>query len=273
MYILGKLWTKDIEEPKVKTSYEYVLNLRERLDDTLKIACEELEKAQGRQKHYLDRTAKCRKFSLGEKVLVLLPTDLNKLLMQWKGPFKVMATVGVNDYWINMGGKVKTFHANLLKGYIARDQDIHQAAVDEGPPTSSSAISAASLTVIEDIEGEHFNDSDCETLIELGSWCSNETVNDLQYGDQLTPDQQRQLEEIASSYSSIFSDRPGTMSTEEHCIELTSSTPVHQRPYPVLYAMRQTARRTQEDGRLEDHQEKFITLFFSHCSRQEERRF
>ncbi|GFR61693.1 zinc finger protein [Elysia marginata] len=150
----------------------------------------------------------------------------------WKGPFEAVATVGVNDYRINMGGKVKTFHANLLKGYIARDQGIYQAAVDEGSPTSSSAISAASLTVIEDIEGEHFNDSDCETLPELGGWGSNETVNDLQYGDQLTPDQRRQLEETASSYSSIFSDRPGTVSTEEHRIELTSSTPVRQRPYP-----------------------------------------
>ncbi|GFR80743.1 zinc finger protein [Elysia marginata] len=92
------------------------------------------------------------------------------------------------------------------------------------------------------IEGEHFNDSDCETLPELGGWGSNETVNDLQYGDQLSPDQRRQLEEIASSYSSIFSDRPGTVSTEEHRIKLTSLSPVRQRPYPVPYAMRQTLR-------------------------------
>ncbi|GFS14443.1 zinc finger protein [Elysia marginata] len=114
MHILRELWTKDIEEPEVKTSYEYVLNLRERLDDTLQIAGEELEKAQGRQKHYYDRTAKCRKFSVGEKVLVLLLTDSNKLLMQWKGPFEVVATVGVSDYQINMGGKVKTFHGKCV---------------------------------------------------------------------------------------------------------------------------------------------------------------
>ncbi|GFO29000.1 gypsy retrotransposon integrase-like protein 1 [Plakobranchus ocellatus] len=139
MHILRELWTKEIEEPDVKSSYEYVLNLRERLDDTLKIAREELEKAQGRQKHYYDRTAKHKKFSVGEKMLVLLPTDSNKLLMQWKGPFEIVATVGINDYRINMGGKEKTFHANLLKGYIARDQDASQATTDEGPPTSSSA--------------------------------------------------------------------------------------------------------------------------------------
>ncbi|GFO39480.1 Zinc finger protein [Plakobranchus ocellatus] len=161
MHILRELWTKEIEEPDVKSSYEYVLNLRERLDDTLKIAREELEKAQGRQKRYYNRTAKRRKFSVGEKVLVLLPTDSNKLLMHWKGPFEIVATVGINDYRINMGGKEKTFHANLLKG-----------------------------------------------------------------------------------------DRPGTASTEEHCIELTSSIPVRQRPYPVPYAMRQTLRdelREMED--------------------------
>ncbi|GFO26537.1 Pol polyprotein, partial [Plakobranchus ocellatus] len=124
-----------------------------------------------------------------------------------------------------MGGKEKTFHANLLKGYIAREWDAGQATTDERPPTSSSAIHAASVTVIEDLEGEDFNDSDCEALPELGGWGSEETVNDLKYGDGLTLDQRKQLEEVAVSYSSIFSDRPGTASTEEHNIELTSSIP------------------------------------------------
>ncbi|GFR95654.1 zinc finger protein [Elysia marginata] len=215
MHILPELWTTDIKEPEVKSSLEYVLNLRERLDDTLTIAREELEKAQRRQKRYYDRTARTIR-SCGDGRSERLPDQ-----HLWKG---------------------ENLHANLLKGYIACDQDIHQATVDEGPSTSISVISAAILIVIEDIEGEHFNDSDCKTLPELGGWGINETVNDLQYGDQLTPDQRRRLEEIASSYSSIFSDRPGTVSTEEHCIELTSSTPVRQRPYPVPYAMRQTLR-------------------------------
>ncbi|GFN96040.1 Zinc finger protein [Plakobranchus ocellatus] len=214
------------------------------------IAREELEKAQGWQKRYYDRTAKRKKFSVGEKVLVLLPTDSNKLLMQWKGPFEIVTTVGINDYRINMGGKEKTFHANLLKGYIARDQDTSQATTEERPPTSSLAIPAASVTVIEDLGGEHFNDNDCEALPELGGWGSEETVNDLKYGDELTLDQRRQLEEVAVTYSSIFSNHPGTASTEEHCIELTSSIPVLQHPYPVPYAMRQTLRdelREMED--------------------------
>ncbi|GFO27412.1 Zinc finger protein [Plakobranchus ocellatus] len=126
------------------------------------------------------------------------------------------------------------------EGYIARDQDASQAITEERPPTNSLAIPAASVTVIEDLEGEP--DSDCEALPELGGWGSKETVNDLKFGDELTLDQRRQLEEVALMYSSIFSDRPGTASTEEHCIELTSSIPVRQRPYPVPYAMSQTLR-------------------------------
>ncbi|GFN99129.1 gypsy retrotransposon integrase-like protein 1 [Plakobranchus ocellatus] len=48
-----------------------------------------LEKAQGRQKRYYDRTAKRGKFSVGEKVLVLLPTDSNKLLISGRGRLKL----------------------------------------------------------------------------------------------------------------------------------------------------------------------------------------
>ena len=52
---------------------------------------------------------------VGDNVLTLLPTDKNKLLMQWKGLSKVEKTVGTNDYGIQINGKVKTFHANMLK--------------------------------------------------------------------------------------------------------------------------------------------------------------
>ena len=31
-------------------------------------------------------------------MLVLLPTNNNKLLMQWKGPYKVIERIGMNDY-------------------------------------------------------------------------------------------------------------------------------------------------------------------------------
>lgn len=46
MFILKELWTKEVEVPEVKNSYQNVFELREKLEDTLKIAHEELQKTQ-----------------------------------------------------------------------------------------------------------------------------------------------------------------------------------------------------------------------------------
>ena len=43
-----------------------------------------------KQKAYYDRRARSRKFDVGDKVLLLLPTESNKLLFQWKGPYEVV---------------------------------------------------------------------------------------------------------------------------------------------------------------------------------------
>lgn len=56
---------------------------------------------------------------------VLLPTATNKFLMQWKGPFKtVKKKVRKVYYKINVCWKIKTFHANMLKLYVKRDNNI-----------------------------------------------------------------------------------------------------------------------------------------------------
>ena len=121
MHILKELWAKEIEMPEVKNSYQYVFELREKLEDTLALAKEELERAQNKGKHYYDRKARPRTLNKGDRVLVLLPTDNNKLLMQWKGPFVVEQVVGMNDYKLEVKGNLKTYHVNLLKKYIERD--------------------------------------------------------------------------------------------------------------------------------------------------------
>nr|KAG5694954.1 hypothetical protein BaRGS_031237 [Batillaria attramentaria]KAG5695632.1 hypothetical protein BaRGS_029122 [Batillaria attramentaria] len=59
-----------------------------------------LEKERSRQKRYYDKNARNRKFVIGDKVLVLLPTSTNKLLAQWQGPFEVLRVVSPVDYEI-----------------------------------------------------------------------------------------------------------------------------------------------------------------------------
>ena len=73
--ILKELSSEEEEVPEVTTSYQYVLELQEKLDETMKLAQAELEKKQGRNKNLYNRKAKKRSFQVGDKVLVLLPTD------------------------------------------------------------------------------------------------------------------------------------------------------------------------------------------------------
>jgi hypothetical protein len=40
--------------------------------------------------------------NVGDKVLVLLPTDSNKLLMQWKSPFCVTRKLNKVDYQVDV---------------------------------------------------------------------------------------------------------------------------------------------------------------------------
>jgi len=114
--------TNEKVELKVNTTYEYVLDLKDRLQSTCELAQTELQKSQIRQKKYYDRKTKVRTFEIGHEVLVLWPTDTNKLLLQWKGPLEVLQRAR-DDYRIQLAGRTKTFHANMLKKYWSREHE------------------------------------------------------------------------------------------------------------------------------------------------------
>ena len=82
MTILKELWTNEIQDPQIKSTYQYVIDLRERLESTCQLARENLAKASKIHKVYYDRKARSRSMKVDDRVLVLLPTDNNKLLLQ-----------------------------------------------------------------------------------------------------------------------------------------------------------------------------------------------
>ena len=122
MAILRELWSQEELEPEVKTTYQYVVDLQNRIEQTCELARNELAKAHDRQKRLYDKKSVNRKFKPGSKVLVLRPTSNNKLLMQWHGPFKVLSETRCNNYKIQIGNKTRTYHTNMLKEYLERDE-------------------------------------------------------------------------------------------------------------------------------------------------------
>jgi hypothetical protein len=178
MQVLKELWTKENVEETVKTSYQYVVDLREKLETGIALAHENLSKAHDRYKRDYDKKAKVRRFKVGDFVLVLLPTDSNKLLMQWQGPFRVEAIVGKNDYKVNIRGREKMYHINLLKKYFYRE-DVLAGKGNDATQIGASVMQLVGSAVIESNEASESDIIDDEGLLNLDYVChQKENYND-----------------------------------------------------------------------------------------------
>ena len=92
-----------------------------------------------------------------------------------------------NDYGIQVGGKVKTFHANMLKKYIERmtaddvkDQkqelDGDDDGDDKGDSVGGPVLHLTAAAIIETSIGGSSGAVDDEELLELGPTAPKETA-------------------------------------------------------------------------------------------------
>ena len=108
MKILKAMWTQEKGQAEVSNSHQYVVDLRGRLEKTLQLVHQYLRQSQRKHKHHYNKRARPRELTVGSEVLVLLPTNNNKLLMQCKGPYKALERIGRIDYRVRVKGKVRS---------------------------------------------------------------------------------------------------------------------------------------------------------------------
>ncbi|XP_033727799.1 uncharacterized protein LOC117317109 [Pecten maximus] len=194
----------------------------------------ELQKSQQRHKHHFDKRARNRRFKEKDKVLILLPTDNNKLLMHWKGPFEVKREVGQNNYEVEVRGKVKTYHANLLKKYLTREREVGSQ------PGVMSMVAAA---VIEDTEEEGDLVVNDNVEIRVPELKAKETISDVRISKELGVDQLSDVLSILRDHTEVLTDLPGHCKIGEHSITLTTEEPLRCKPYPVPHALKETVKK------------------------------
>ena len=153
-----------------------------------------------------------RKLVAGDQILILLPTNHNKLIMKWKGPCDVLEKIGETDYKLQIGNVQKVFHINMLKKYIKRE------AIETG----------LAISVIDESDENHLNGLAFPVVINYGEQPS--------FGKDLTADQVRDLVELFHKFEPIFSDQLGETHLIEHSIELNTPDPIHVKPYPIPFA-------------------------------------
>ena len=90
MTILKELWTGEVKDAENISTYQYVIHLRQRIEDTCALAKEPLAEVLAKNQKYYNRRARNRELRIGDLVLLLLPTERNKLTLEWRGPFRVI---------------------------------------------------------------------------------------------------------------------------------------------------------------------------------------
>ena len=210
MAILRELWSRETPNEQVLSMYQYVTEFRERLEQTCKLAHENLKKVQIKQKAYYDRRARSRRFDPGDKVLLLLPTDSNELLFRWKGPYEV-EVVNRMDYKLDVNGVFSICHANMLKQYVERRNEL-----------SHCLLSAKAIESIDDDNNEEFSLEGCT----FPTAKNPDSYRDVSISETLTSEQRKEVETLMKQYPDVLSSLPGRTDRIQHDIKLLTSEPI-----------------------------------------------
>ncbi|XP_036804331.1 uncharacterized protein LOC118940159 [Oncorhynchus mykiss] len=191
-----------------RSTIEHVTLMRDRLSAVWPIVKEHMEKAQRTQGRAYDKSATPREFTVGEKVMVLVPTAEHRLLAQWRGPYEVMKRVSPVNYLIKQPDrrkKVQLYHINLLKTYHGREEEV--------------------------------------ALMALEGKGKEEALPQVRRGQTLLPEQSRQLDKLIMNFGRIFSPFPGQTDVLFHHIHTEPGKKVHIHPYRIPEARRVIAKK------------------------------
>ena len=195
------------------------------------IAQDNLSKMSRKYKRHYDQKAGKRQLKVSYKALVLLPTDKKKPLMGWEDPYEVEEKLSPLDYWIRICGKEKSFHINMLKQYLEREDDQEVQSNDE------SQVFAVSLV---DLTAEEMEHECSDGLIETPSACESGEGTQVNIKPALSLEEQNQQRSLVQEFSGTFSEKKtGRTTLMEHDIKLTTNTAVCVKQYPLPYSMMQ----------------------------------
>ena len=273
--LLCDVWTENEHTTDaMKPVYNYVFELKSRIRDACDKAMETSAKQSKKNKELFDRRSRVRKFKIGDEVLILLPSSSNKLLSEWQGPFRVTGTRHP-DYIISVRGKEKTFHANMLKLFLRRQDGqmtCNHAACLEGTintsqKTESEVVPWSEITIFnpdctnkrdvsQTLQGEDdvtaavgvIRDDPEEPITTPTSSKDARDIDDVCFGEGLSTRQHQDLEQVIQRYAEVLTPIPGCFNGDLMMeIPLTSNIPVRKRMYEAPLTAKETIRAEIEE--------------------------
>ena len=209
MDLLWRGWTKG----NVPDLTNKVVKAKDGLQSAWELTRSNLETYQSKVKRTYDKKAKRRIFSVGDKVLALLPVDGMFLQRRFSGPYVIIDKRGPVNYQIrDLKGTVKPrwLHVNLIKSY--------------NEPSDSDGVNV-NLSLATDISDAY------SKIPSLNIENSTIISNFKDHVIHLSKDQYHELVNLLHSYPEITRDEPGLTDLLEHDVELTDEKPIRQHPY------------------------------------------
>ena len=245
---LKELWTGRNNNPETKDTYQYILDLENRITETCEFAQKELSKIRNKNQKYFNTNAKLRQLNPQDRVWVLNTRSQGKFDFNWIGPATVLERRGYVVYKIRFdNGSERMYHINMLKPFVSRESvlDVEKARPVEGTyeeQTDQYGISAAIMGLVEDSDVE--DDSECgrnegirvgeeSGHINIANVEQTETWRDVKINPELSELERDKLWELVREYGDIFSDVPTPTNLVTYDIKLKSDEPVRHKPYKI----------------------------------------
>ena len=126
----------------------------------------------------------------------------------------------------------------MLRQYIVREDKTEE---DQQNP-DVQVCSIAVLDSTSEDTGENI-----ERLVELPSICDNESIDALNINPDLTKEQQSQVRQIVTNFSSTLTGVPGCTFLLEHDTKLTTDAPVRVKQYTLPFNMMEALKDEIKD--------------------------
>ena len=266
---LAECWQSEQLEEEDRDVHRYIMEFASRLKSACQTAVKSIQTQQQKSKVLFDRHARRRVLRPGDKVLLLLPTHMKKLMLRWKGPYTVTKRFDADHYAVQVDEQERRYHINLLKLYKEDDEAHRDPAL--ALPAATAALPIASVTPVlkhygapavpieggeEDmpvaIEEERATWYDPEAPLHLATALAieeahapvqdgkdpaiptegTETYVDCKLDPALSNEQTDDLYRLLASYNDVLTDLPGRTDALEHDIRL-----VDDKPFRHSYAM------------------------------------
>ena len=227
--VLSEMWLGS-PSAEDRNLYQYVIDLQDKLKESAKLVEKFSSKYKDNYKKYFDRKAlKSKSIKAGDEVLLFLPDSRKKLLMAWKGPYKVIAKKNQVNYEIDQDGQNKLYHVNLLKKYHRRACENSANVIDSNVHSKTRGTISVVQNCVVDAESEEPVPEDEFNVFQIPDALQTESTPII----NPSPSSSERIEIEQICKEDVFSTIPGLTKTLEHEIILESATPVRGKCYPV----------------------------------------